>query len=112
MAGSGQIELSLDADRTLSIETGAIPQSYELGQNFPNPFNPSTVIGYQLPVSGPVRLVVFNALGQEVATLVNGVEEAGYKSVSWNAGNVPSGVYYYRLTAGGVSDQKKMLLVK
>jgi uncharacterized delta-60 repeat protein len=112
MTGSGQITIALGADRTLSIESGAIPQRYELSQNFPNPFNPSTVIGYQLPVSGPVRLVVFNALGQEVATLVNGVEEAGYKSVTWNAGNAPSGVYYCRLTAGGLMEQKKMLLVK
>ncbi len=83
-----------------------------LEQNYPNPFNPSTTIKYDLPRDSRVSLKLFNILGQEVATLVNEEQKAGYRSVDWNASNYASGVYFYRLEAGGFSSVKRMLLVK
>ncbi|MFI5251675.1 MAG: carboxypeptidase regulatory-like domain-containing protein [Bacteroidota bacterium] len=92
---------------------------YALAQNYPNPFNPTTVISYQLGTASYVTVKIYNALGQEVTTLVNGMQGAGVKSASWNAGGVASGVYYYRLNAVSASDPtkaftqtQKMLLIK
>jgi flagellar hook assembly protein FlgD len=89
-----------------------------LGQNYPNPFNPLTRITYGLPERSTVKLEIFNMLGQNVATLVNGDKEAGYHSVEWNA-PIGSGLYFYRMTAVCSSEPsktftqvKKMLLVK
>ncbi|HLF14933.1 MAG TPA: T9SS type A sorting domain-containing protein [Bacteroidota bacterium] len=90
----------------------AIPLLYALGQNYPNPFNPVTRIGYALPAAGYVRLSVFNLLGQEVAVLVDGLREAGYRTVSFDAAGLPGGVYVYRITAGSFSEAKKMLVLK
>jgi hypothetical protein len=89
-----------------------IPKEFALEQNYPNPFNPSTVIRYQLPVNSYATLKVINLLGQEVITLVNGVEEPGYKSVEFDAGRLSSGIYFYRLTTDKFTQQKKMLLLK
>ncbi len=88
------------------------PLQFALSQNYPNPFNPSTVISYQLPVVSNVKLIIYDLLGREVATLVNAVEEPGYKSVEWNAAAVASGVYFYRLKAGDFMQTKKLLLTK
>ncbi|HEY9165244.1 MAG TPA: choice-of-anchor D domain-containing protein [Candidatus Kryptonia bacterium] len=89
-----------------------IPASYGLSQNYPNPFNPTTVINYQLPMNSHVTLRVYDVLGREVVTLVNENESAGYKSVNFNASNLPSGVYFYRIQAGTYSATKKLLLLK
>jgi len=90
-----------------------IPNKYVLYQNYPNPFNPGTEIRFDLPKSGNVKLEIFNSLGEKVAVLYDGFMEAGYgKVVRWNANGFPSGVYYYRLTADGFVDVKKMVLMK
>ena len=88
------------------------PPSFSLNQNYPNPFNPTTTIPFEIPQSAFVSLKLFNLYGQNVATLVNGVLTPGRHDVSWNAVDFPSGVYYYRLTAGDFHSSRKMLIVK
>jgi len=93
------------------------PQVFTLSQNAPNPFNPSTVIGFDLASDMPVHLAVYSASGQKVRELVSGQKSAGWHSVVWdgrdNAGTpVSSGVYLYRLEAGGKSEAKRMLLLR
>jgi hypothetical protein len=89
-----------------------LPVAFRLGQNYPNPFNPSTTIRYDLPRRAHVSLSVFNTLGQQVASLVEGEEEAGYHEVQFDASQVSSGVYFYRLCAGKYVETKKMLLMR
>ena len=90
----------------------APPASPELCGNYPNPFNPSTSIRYGLPEAMPVRLEVYNTLGQLVAKLVNGEEPAGYHEVRFDASNLASGMYVYRLQAGNVVQSRKLMLVR
>ncbi len=85
---------------------------FSLNQNYPNPFNPATQIEYSIPGDGFVRLNVYNALGQKVAELVNGMEKAGTHAKIFNAENLASGVYYYKLESGGYSAVKKLMLLK
>jgi len=89
-----------------------IPETFVLKQNYPNPFNPSTKISYLLPKASEVTLVVYDLLGREVVTLVNEFRTAGTHTVEFNASNLASGVYLYRIEAGDFKDTKKMLLVK
>jgi hypothetical protein len=116
LAGSGS--LILDADPgAIGVSYGApavemVPTEFAIDQNFPNPFNPSTVIGYNLPGTSQVRLSVFNVLGEEVARLVDGLESAGRKSVTFEASGLPAGIYLCRLNAGDFTTQVKMLFLK
>ena len=114
MDARGSVVLS-GSGKQIAIRTGAsaqIPKVFTLSQNYPNPFNPSTVIRYQLPVSEHVRIKVYDIRGQEVATLFDGVQEAGYRSIEWNGSGNASGVYFYKLEAGSFTDTKKMLMMK
>ncbi len=89
-----------------------IPAETELSQNYPNPFNPSTVIQFEVSSSRFVNLEVYDVLGREVRTLVDKMEQPGNYTVTFNAGNLPSGVYFYRLSAGNYTAVKKMIVVK
>lgn len=89
-----------------------LPQTFELSQNFPNPFNPSTTIEFALPAEADVRLEVFNVLGQEVRELVKEKLPAGKHSVSFDASRLPSGVYFYKIQAGNDVATRRMTLIK
>ena len=112
--GTGHFALPL---REFSMARGtALPTDFALGQNYPNPFNPSTIIPYQLPSAGHVRLEVFNMLGQRLATLVDAERSAGAHIAQWDATDaagqaVGAGVYIYRLSSGGISLSRRMVLV-
>lgn len=95
-----------------SIDTDVLPTEYGLFQNYPNPFNPSTSISYQLPEMQMVTLEVYNMLGQKVATLVDAPQSAGNYRVNFDASNLTSGVYLYKLQAGSFTEIKKMMLLK
>lgn len=106
---------------TKEDQISALPDDFRLGQNYPNPFNPETTIEYSLPVSGNVRLVVYNMLGQIINELVNEVKSAGTYKLSWNASNragekLTSGIYFYELQFDGsgkkYSEMKKMVVLK
>ena len=90
-----------------------VPSSYELGQNYPNPFNPTTRIEYSVPQAGNITLTVVNAVGQVVATLADGMSQVGNHAVTFDASDLPSGVYYYRLKSEtGVTMSRKLVLIK
>lgn len=89
-----------------------VPKKIALYANYPNPFNPTTEIRFALPEAGHVSLIVYDVMGREVARLVDEQMEAGYRNVTWNAVDVPSGVYLYRLTAGLFTMTKRMILQK
>lgn len=89
-----------------------VPSTFSLEQNYPNPFNPTTLIQFNLPVAQFATLKVYNLLGQEVQTLVNGVQAAGKYTIHFDASQLPSGVYFYRLQAAQFSQTKKMILVR
>jgi|GEM_PF-2975730 len=96
----------------IANESSNIPSRFSLSQNYPNPFNPTTQIEYSIPKSSYVSLKVYNSIGQEVATLFSGNRLTGKYSVTFDAGKFASGVYFYRLQAGGFSSVKKMILLK
>lgn len=100
-------------DGTTAVSAGQeVPQTFKLEQNYPNPFNPSTDINYTIAKAGYVTLKVFNMLGQEVATLVNGFQNANTYKIHFNASALPSGVYLYELNSGNGAIAKKMILMK
>jgi len=107
IAGCTESELSVD-----ELIAGRIPQDFELKQNYPNPFNPSTAIEYSIPEKSFVKLSVYNAIGKEVAVLVEGIKEKGVYRYNFNASNLPSGVYIYKLETNKKVLSRKMILVK
>ena len=106
-------DLSLDGVVGIEeVKNGQAPEAFQLRQNYPNPFNPSTTIEFAIPTLQRVQLVVYNQLGQEVARLADEPLAAGNYQFVWDAGTLPSGVYFYRLTAGAFSESKKFILMK
>ena len=93
-------------------DESVVPVSFVVHQNYPNPFNPSTTIRYEIPRASHVTVKIYSILGQEVATLVNGIQEAGGYVVTFDSQKLASGVYFYRVAAGDFGDVKKMLLLK
>jgi hypothetical protein len=91
---------------------GSTPATFALEQNFPNPFNPSTKINFSLPVEGFVTLDVYNSIGQKVATLVNETKTAGTYAVNFDASDLTSGIYFYKISSGNFTETKKMILLK
>ncbi len=89
-----------------------VPDNFSLSQNYPNPFNPSTIINYQLAINSRVTLKIYDALGNEIETLVNEKQNAGSYSVDFNAASLPSGIYFYKLVTEKFSETKKMILIK
>jgi|GEM_PF-232524 len=105
--------LQLIVDNTVGIgNQSEIPDQFALQQNYPNPFNPSTSINYSLPERSLVSIKIFDLLGREVASLVNGVKEAGHYKADFNASNLSSGIYYYTIKAGDFAATKRMVLMK
>ena len=96
----------------VTSDKNAVPTVFSLSQNYPNPFNPVTRIDYQVSQQSQVEIVVFNSLGQKVATLVNEVKETGAYSVDWNAASLSSGIYFYQMKAGDFINVKKLVLLK
>jgi hypothetical protein len=94
------------------VDENFTPIAFSLEQNFPNPFNPTTIISFKLPEKSNVDLKIYDVLGNDVATLLNGYKSAGSYEVEWNASNLPSGVYIYQLRAGTYTQIKKMMLLK
>lgn len=101
-----------DIPTSIDVENDITVSDYTLFQNYPNPFNPKTVIGYQLPVTGKVVLKVYDILGNEIVNLVDEIKSAGKYKVEFNASNLSSGLYLYRLEAAGQTQVKKMILLK
>jgi len=100
------------APNSVEVTSTDIPSGYELSQNYPNPFNPSTIINFSIPNSGLVTIKVFDILGQEVTELVNEFKTAGTYQVDFNATNLSTGMYVYRISSGKFNATRKMLLVK
>ncbi len=116
LGGAAHLSEGISIHLLTGVRQPILPQMFSLSQNYPDPFNPSTTIRYQLPTASHVTLRIYNTLGQEVATLVNGLQESGYNSAVWSARNVASGVYFYRIaaTSGQTTfrEVRKMLVVK
>ena len=118
-AGGSKFQYRLkqvDTDGSFSysdvVEVEVVPDQFELSQNYPNPFNPSTTIRFSLPEATQVKINLFNMLGEQVATLAEGMYESGYHKITFNASSLPSGTYVYRLESSNFVQVKKMVLIK
>ncbi|HLX12513.1 MAG TPA: choice-of-anchor D domain-containing protein [Bacteroidota bacterium] len=108
LSGSGSMHLSGNPQLTLAVGPLVdVPLVYSLAQNYPNPFNPTTTLSFGLPAKSFLRLTVYNTLGQEVATLIDGVQDAGFHTAQWFANASASGVYFYRLQAVDIANASK-----
>jgi hypothetical protein len=96
----------------INFDPGKLPVSFELAQNYPNPFNPSTTIKFAMPEDGTINLTVYDILGSEVKTLVDGYHKAGSYSIYFSGDELASGIYYYKLSTDTFTDTKKMVLIK
>jgi hypothetical protein len=110
------VQIDFDGTRTesdvVNVEINSLPTDYSLSQNYPNPFNPSTTIKYSIPSGEFVNLRVFNSIGEEVKTLVNEYKIEGTHEVKFNAADLSSGIYFYKIDVGKFSSIKKMILLK
>jgi hypothetical protein len=114
-AGFGPTDVYYNSEQLttgIQHQGNSIPEEFSISQNYPNPFNPATNINFQVPVSGNVKLSVYDILGKEVAVLADENLAAGSYKVDFNAGMLPSGVYFYKFSANGFTAVKKMMLVK
>jgi len=110
--GEGCVDTVTPVEEEEEVASGTTPQNFALHQNYPNPFNPVTTIKYALARSGEVALAIYNLRGEEVARLVEGEQAAGEYQVIWDASNVASGIYFYRLQAGEFVETRKMVLLR
>jgi len=107
----GTLIVSADNKEQL-VDFKGNPDKFELNQNYPNPFNPTTQLSYNLKIEGKVKLTVFNLVGQSVRVLVDGYQVAGYYEVTFEANDLPAGIYLYKLQVGDYSSVKRMTLIK
>ena len=107
-----EVVINNSAINKLIVSSDFIPETYSLEQNYPNPFNPTTKLIYSITRSCLVTLKVFDVLGTEIETLVNEEKPVGTYKLNWNAADLPSGVYFYRLQAGDFLQTRKMILLK
>ena len=98
--------------KSANLQVPVVPNKFDLLNNFPNPFNPTTTISYSIPEANTVHLTVYDNLGREVEQLVNGFKKEGKYDVVFNATKLSSGIYYYKIVSGKYSAVKKMLLLK
>ena len=112
MNGAAHYAEPIQIDVVTDVNDGTQPLEYSLKQNYPNPFNPTTTIEFSLPSSGFTTLKIFNLLGEEVASLVEGPVSAGRHTAQWNASTIPSGIYLYKLTANNFVETSKLVLMK
>jgi hypothetical protein len=103
---------TLNYSDVIEVESNLLPDEFALYQNYPNPFNPSTIIKFDVPSSSFVNISIYNTIGERIATLVNKQMEAGVHFTRFDASNMPSGIYIYRLTAGNIVFTNKMMLIK
>jgi hypothetical protein len=107
-----QVDFNGDYSYSDVVNVFLFPADYSLTQNYPNPFNPSTMIKFSLGKTGFTTLKLYDVLGKEVATLVNGELEAGQHEVTFDASSLPSGTYFYTLTSGSFAETRKMMFLK
>ncbi|MBP1648983.1 MAG: Fibronectin type domain protein [Bacteroidetes bacterium] len=110
--GSSHYTDAIRVQFATGIEEGGTPAAFSLAQNYPNPFNPATRIDYRLPMASHVRLLVFNSLGQQVATIVDGEVAAGSHQVEFDAARLAGGVYFYRIQAGAYVETRRLVVLK
>jgi gluconolactonase len=111
-AGNSLYRIRLASTTGVQDHGSLVPGSFKLYANYPNPFNPTTVISYQLAIKSLIEMKVYDSLGKQVATLVEGERPAGYYSVEWDAADCSSGTYFYQLKAGSFAQTRRMLLLK
>jgi hypothetical protein len=112
LKGTYTARVTVTGGTAVQENTTAAPREFGLNQNYPNPFNPSTSVSYRVAAAGYVSVKIFNALGQEAATLVNEVKQPGAYTATWNAAGFGSGMYFYTMKSGSFTETKKMILMK